>query len=145
MLASMGISGVNEEPNGKHDFYHGRRFRHRARLKEYQSGSTASLAKEIMKGLELTAAPDADVLDVAKAIVKIVDMPSIHARSEYISTPPRTEPRSSMVLPTVSVRNCYGTCSSRIYSGHRQLKSRLRKLRKARTEVRFWRIPTNRD
>src|ERR1700730_2433913 len=43
-----------------------------------------------------------------------------------------------MVLPTVSVRNCYGTCSSRIYSGHRPLKSRLRKLRKARTEVRFW-------
>jgi hypothetical protein len=28
-----------------------------------------------MKGFELTAAPDADVLDVAKAIGKIVDMP----------------------------------------------------------------------
>ena len=28
-----------------------------------------------MKGFELTAAPDADVSDVAKAIVKIVDMP----------------------------------------------------------------------
>ena len=71
----MGISGVNDEPNGKHDFYHGWRFRHRARLKEYESGPTASLAKEIMKGFELTAGPDADVLDVAKAIVKIVDMP----------------------------------------------------------------------
>ena len=47
----------------------------KARLKEYESGPTASLAKEIMKGFELTAAPDADVLDVAKAIVKIVDMP----------------------------------------------------------------------
>ena len=58
----------------KHDFSHGKRFRHRARLKEYESGPTASLAKEIMKGFELTAAPDADVLDVA-AIVKIVDMP----------------------------------------------------------------------
>jgi hypothetical protein len=44
-------------------------------LKEYESGSTASLAKEIMKGFELTAAPEADVLDVAKAIVKVVDMP----------------------------------------------------------------------
>src|SRR5215469_15270300 len=43
-------------------------------------------------------------------------------------------PRSSMVLPTVSVLNCYGICSSRIYSGHRQLKSRQRKLRRARTE-----------
>jgi hypothetical protein len=26
--------------NGKHDFYHGWRFRHRARLKEYESGPT---------------------------------------------------------------------------------------------------------
>ena len=40
-----------------------------------------------------------------------------------------------MVLPTVFVRNCYGTCSSRIYSGHRQRKSRLRKLRKAKLNV----------
>jgi hypothetical protein len=56
-------------------FIMGWRFRHRARLKEYESGQTASLAREIMKGFELTAAPDADVLDVAKAIVKIVDMP----------------------------------------------------------------------
>jgi len=71
----MGISGVDDEPNGKHDFNHGWRFRHRARLKEYESGPTAGLAREIMKGFELTAAPDADVLNVAKAIVKIVDMP----------------------------------------------------------------------
>ena len=71
----MGISGVDDEPNGKHDFNHGWRFRHRARLKEYESGPTAGLAREIMKRFELTAAPDADVLNVAKAIVKIVDMP----------------------------------------------------------------------
>jgi len=71
----MGISGVNDEPNGKHDFNHGWRFRHRARLKEYEPGPTAGLAREIMRGFELTAAPDADVLNVAKAIVKIVDMP----------------------------------------------------------------------
>jgi NAD(P)-dependent dehydrogenase (short-subunit alcohol dehydrogenase family) len=47
----------------------------KARLKEYESGPTASLAKEIMKGFELTAAADADVSEVAKAIVKVVDMP----------------------------------------------------------------------
>src|SRR3984893_870701 len=47
----------------------------KARVKEYESGPTANLTKQIMKGFELTAAPDADVLDVAKAIVKIVDMP----------------------------------------------------------------------
>jgi hypothetical protein len=29
VFASMGISGVNDEPNGKHDFDHGWRFRHR--------------------------------------------------------------------------------------------------------------------
>jgi len=91
-----------------------------------------------MKGFELTASPDAHGLDVAKATVKIVDMPFGTRPFRVHIAPPRTQPRSSMVLPTVSVRNCYGTCSSRIYSGHRQLKSRLRKLRNARTEVRFW-------
>jgi NAD(P)-dependent dehydrogenase (short-subunit alcohol dehydrogenase family) len=44
-------------------------------LKEYESGPTASLAKEIMKGFELTEAADADVSEVAKAVVKVVDMP----------------------------------------------------------------------
>jgi len=29
----MRISGVNDEPDGKHDFYHGWRFRHRARFR----------------------------------------------------------------------------------------------------------------
>jgi hypothetical protein len=33
VFASMGISGVNDEPNGKHDFYHGWRFGHRARFR----------------------------------------------------------------------------------------------------------------
>ena len=47
----------------------------KARLKEYESGPTANLAKEIMKGFELTAVPNADVTEVAKAIVKVVDMP----------------------------------------------------------------------
>jgi hypothetical protein len=44
-------------------------------LKEYESGPTANLAKEIMKGFELTAVPGADVSEVAKAILKVVDMP----------------------------------------------------------------------
>ena len=33
----------------------------KAHLKEYESGATADLAKEIMKGSELAAAADADV------------------------------------------------------------------------------------
>ena len=61
--------------SGTNHFAHAGSPEDKARLKEYESGPTASLASEIMKGFELTAAPDADVLDVAKAVVKIVDMP----------------------------------------------------------------------
>jgi NAD(P)-dependent dehydrogenase (short-subunit alcohol dehydrogenase family) len=61
--------------SGTNHFAHAGLPEDEVRLKEYESGPTASLATEIMKGFELTAAPDADVLDVAKAIVKIVDMP----------------------------------------------------------------------
>src|SRR3984893_1820612 len=61
--------------SGTNHFAHAGSPEDKARLKEYESGPTASLAKEITNGFELTAAPDADVLDVAKAIVKIVDMP----------------------------------------------------------------------
>jgi NAD(P)-dependent dehydrogenase (short-subunit alcohol dehydrogenase family) len=61
--------------SGTNHFAHAGSPEDKARLKEYESGPTARLAREIMKGFELTAAPDADVLDVAKAIVKVVDMP----------------------------------------------------------------------
>jgi len=61
--------------SGTNHFAHAGSPEDKARLREYESGPTASLAKEIMKGFELTAAPDADVLDVAEAIVKIIDMP----------------------------------------------------------------------
>jgi NAD(P)-dependent dehydrogenase (short-subunit alcohol dehydrogenase family) len=61
--------------SGTNHFAHAGSPQDKTRLKEYESGSTASLAKEIMKGFELTAAPEADVLEVAKAIVKVVDMP----------------------------------------------------------------------
>jgi NAD(P)-dependent dehydrogenase (short-subunit alcohol dehydrogenase family) len=61
--------------SGTNHFAHAESPEDKARLKEYESGPTANLTKQIMKGFELTAAPDADVLDVAKAIVKIVDMP----------------------------------------------------------------------
>ena len=62
----MGISGVTDEPNRKHDFHHGWRFRDWAQVKEYEPGPTASLAKEIMRGFELTSAPGADVLGFAR-------------------------------------------------------------------------------
>ena len=61
--------------SGTNHFAHAGSPEDKARLKEYESGPTASLGKEIMKGFELTAAPHADALDVAKAIVKVVDLP----------------------------------------------------------------------
>src|SRR5580692_2516670 len=61
--------------SGTNHFAHSGSPGDKERLKEYESGPTASLTREIMKGFELTAAPDADVLDVAKAIVKVVDRP----------------------------------------------------------------------
>jgi hypothetical protein len=49
--------------------------RHKARLQEYESERTADLAKQLMKGFELTTAADADVSDRARAIVNVVDVP----------------------------------------------------------------------
>lgn len=46
-----------------------------ARLSEYTSGPTATLADEIIQGFARTAVPDADVTAVANAIVKAVDTP----------------------------------------------------------------------
>jgi hypothetical protein len=48
------------------------------------------------------------VLDVAKAIVKIVDSPSVRARFVCISIQPKMEPRPLMVLPTVFEPSCCG-------------------------------------
>src|SRR6202453_493710 len=61
--------------SGTNHFAHSGSPNDKARLQEYESGPTADLAKQIMKGFELTAAADADVSDVAKAIVDVVDMP----------------------------------------------------------------------
>jgi NAD(P)-dependent dehydrogenase (short-subunit alcohol dehydrogenase family) len=45
------------------------------RLAEYEKGATATLADDVMKGFAATAVPAADVIEVAQAIVKVVDMP----------------------------------------------------------------------
>jgi hypothetical protein len=61
--------------SGTNHFAHAGSPEDKARLKEYESGPTANLTKQIMKGFELTAVSNADVSEVAKAIVKVVDMP----------------------------------------------------------------------
>jgi NAD(P)-dependent dehydrogenase (short-subunit alcohol dehydrogenase family) len=43
-----------------------------SRVAEYASGPTAKLGEEIMQGFSRTAVPDADVTEVAAAIVKVV-------------------------------------------------------------------------
>lgn len=61
--------------SGTNHFANAGKPRDSARLSEYTSGPTASLADEIMQGFTRTAAPDADVASVADAIVKVVDTP----------------------------------------------------------------------
>lgn len=45
------------------------------RVKEYATGPTARLAEEIMQGFAKTAVPDADIAEVADAIVRVVNTP----------------------------------------------------------------------
>jgi NAD(P)-dependent dehydrogenase (short-subunit alcohol dehydrogenase family) len=61
--------------SGTNHFAHAGKPKDEARVKEYEAGPTATLAKEIMGGFARTAVPDADVSEVAKAIVDVVDMP----------------------------------------------------------------------
>ena len=61
--------------SGTNHFAHAGKPQDEARVKEYEAGPTATLPKEIMGGLSRTAVPDADVSEVAKVIVDVVDMP----------------------------------------------------------------------
>jgi NAD(P)-dependent dehydrogenase (short-subunit alcohol dehydrogenase family) len=61
-------SGTNHFANAGHPL-------DQARLEEYGNGPTASLAADIMKGFANTAVPGADVIEVADAIVRVVNTP----------------------------------------------------------------------
>jgi NAD(P)-dependent dehydrogenase (short-subunit alcohol dehydrogenase family) len=61
--------------SGTNHFAHAGKPKDEARVKEYEVGPAATLAKEILDGFAGTAVPDADVSEVAKAIVDVVDMP----------------------------------------------------------------------
>jgi NAD(P)-dependent dehydrogenase (short-subunit alcohol dehydrogenase family) len=78
-LARWNVESVIVVPgaftSGTNHFAHAGSPEDKARLKEYESGPTAKLAEEIMRGFAATAPENADVADVAKAIVKVVDMP----------------------------------------------------------------------
>lgn len=61
--------------SGTNHFAHSGRPGDEARAREYAKGPTATLAEEIMQGFAETGVPDADVTEVADAIVRVVDMP----------------------------------------------------------------------
>jgi NAD(P)-dependent dehydrogenase (short-subunit alcohol dehydrogenase family) len=61
--------------SGTNHFAHSGSPADKARLREYESGPTANLAEQIMSGFASTAPENADVSEVAKAIVRIVDLP----------------------------------------------------------------------
>jgi NAD(P)-dependent dehydrogenase (short-subunit alcohol dehydrogenase family) len=60
--------------SGTNHFVHSGSPEDKARLKEYESGPTAKLPEQVMKGFASTAPENADISEVAKAIVKVVDM-----------------------------------------------------------------------
>lgn len=61
--------------SGTNHFAHADAPADKARQAEYDNGPYAHLGDDIMKGLAATAPADADVADVARAIVRVVDMP----------------------------------------------------------------------
>lgn len=61
--------------SGTNHFAHAGRPLDETRAQEYATGPTSSLADEIMQGFAKTAVPDADVTEVADAIVRVVNTP----------------------------------------------------------------------
>jgi NAD(P)-dependent dehydrogenase (short-subunit alcohol dehydrogenase family) len=61
--------------SGTNHFSHAGHPSDRTRLAEYDNGATAGLDKQIMSGLQNVSPAGADVIEVAQAIVEVVDMP----------------------------------------------------------------------
>ncbi len=78
-LARLGIETSIIVPgaytSGTNHFAHAGSPEDKAVLAAYESGPNATLGEEIRQGFAKTAVPDADVAEVAEAIVKVVAMP----------------------------------------------------------------------
>ena len=61
--------------SGTNHFAHSGHPNDSARLAEYHNGATAGLDQEIMSGLQKVSPAGADVIEVARAIVRVVNMP----------------------------------------------------------------------
>ncbi|WP_353067691.1 hypothetical protein RBB77_21895 [Tunturibacter psychrotolerans] len=86
--------------SGTNHFAHAGHPEDQARLAEYENGPTTGLDREIMTGLQSVSPAGADVIEVAKAVVQVVDLPFGTRPSAYISTPRMTALTSSTPLPT---------------------------------------------
>jgi hypothetical protein len=83
---------------------------------EYDNGPYAHLGEDIMKGLEATAPTDADVADVARAIVEVADMPFGKRPFRFMSIPRRMAPKLSTASQIASVPRCTTRSALRICS-----------------------------
>jgi NAD(P)-dependent dehydrogenase (short-subunit alcohol dehydrogenase family) len=61
--------------SGTNHFAHAGHPEDQARLAEYENGPTTGLDEEIMTGLQSVSPAGADVIEVAKAVVQVVDLP----------------------------------------------------------------------
>lgn len=61
--------------SGTNHFAHSGSPADKGRLREYESGPTVKLSEQIMQGFASTAPENADVAEVARAIVRVVDQP----------------------------------------------------------------------
>jgi hypothetical protein len=86
-----------------------------ARQAGYDNGPYAHLGEDIMKGFAATAPPNADVNDVARAIVRVVDMPFGKRPFRVHIDPAKTVRRSSTEWQIVFAQKCTVTSDCQIY------------------------------
>jgi hypothetical protein len=101
--------------SGTNHFAHAGSPADKTRQAEYDNGPYAHLGDDIMKGFAATAPPDADVADVAKAIVRVVDMPFGKRPFRVHIDPHKTVQKSSMEWPIAFARKCTATSDCQIY------------------------------
>jgi len=101
--------------SGTNHFAHAGSPADKARQAECDNGPYAHLGDDIMKGFAATAPPDADVADVAKAIVRVVDVPFGKRPFRVHIDLRKTEQRSSTEWQIVFAWKCIATSDCQIY------------------------------
>jgi NAD(P)-dependent dehydrogenase (short-subunit alcohol dehydrogenase family) len=111
-LALWGIETTIMVPGaftkGTNHFAHSGKPSDQARIAEYESGPYAGIAEKALKGLAGLEPADADPSEVARQIVRVVDLPA-SARSGSTSIRRRTAWRSSTRSPIACAARCIAT------------------------------------